>query len=124
AVCPGLLGSWERFRTRFAEPIERDKDPHRRRALSRVVRPFILRRTKSEVLEELPARTEIRRTAELSPAERKRYEDARFEAVAKLAGLAEAETEDHRFQVLAALTRLRQLSCHPKLVDAGWEGSS
>ncbi|MDX1944703.1 MAG: DEAD/DEAH box helicase [Pirellulaceae bacterium] len=127
AVCPGLLGSWDRFRTKFAEPIERQKDSGRRRALARLMRPFILRRTKSEVLEELPDRTEIIRTAELTPDERQRYQAARLAAIADLAGAGESEAggpKDRRFEVLAALTRLRQLACHPKLVDAEWPGGS
>jgi SNF2 family DNA or RNA helicase len=130
SVCPGLLGSWERFRERFAEPIERQKDPHRRRALSRLIRPFILRRTKSEVLEELPQRTEMIRTAEMTKAERQRYEAARLAALADLTGIGDddggkrAGNKDRRFEVLAALTRLRQLACHPKLVDDEWPGGS
>lgn len=127
AVCPGLLGSWDRFRAKFAEPIEKQKDPARKRALSRLMRPFILRRTKSEVLEELPDRTEIIRTAELTKEERQRYQAARLDAIASLAGAGESEkggAADRRFEVLAALTRLRQLACHPRLVDAEWPGGS
>jgi superfamily II DNA or RNA helicase len=127
AVCPGLLGSWDRFRTKFAEPIERQKDARCRRALSRLMRPFILRRTKAEVLEELPERTEIIRTAELTPDENRRYQAARLAAIADLAGAGESQTDgpaDRRFEVLAALTRLRQLACHPRLVDAAWPGGS
>lgn len=127
AISPGLLGSWDRFRERFAEPIERRKDAGRRHALARTVRPFILRRTKSEVLSELPQRTETQLTAELSPKERKLYDDARLSAIAKLVG-GTAKTgknqTDPRFEVLAALTRLRQLACHPGLVDAAWNQSS
>lgn len=127
AVCPGLLGSWDRFRSKFAEPIEKQKDPARKHALSRLMRPFILRRTKSEVLEELPDRTEIIRTAELTKEERQRYHAARLDAIASLAGAGESEkggVADRRFEVLAALTRLRQLACHPRLVDAEWPGGS
>lgn len=123
-VSPGLFGSWERFREVFADPIEKGKVAERKQALSRVLRPFVLRRTKSEVLKELPARTEVQLTAELSDAERKRYEDARLWAVTHLTGL-EAETgQDQRFQVLAALTKLRQLACHPRLIDQAWDKSS
>jgi len=123
AVCPGLFGSWERFRDRFAEPIERRKDSRRRRALSQLLRPFVLRRTKSEVLSELPERTETQLTAELSTEERRMYEETRLRAVAKLSG-AIRSGGDKRFEVLAALTRLRQLACHPKLVDPAWPLSS
>ncbi len=125
AVCPGLLGSWDRFREKFAEPVEKGKDHGRRKALSRLLRPFILRRTKSEVLDELPERTENVRYAEFSAPERELYENARLEIVQRLAGVGEGPGgEDRRFEVLAALTRLRQLACHPRLVDAGWDGTS
>ena len=123
-IAPGLFGSWERFREVFADPIEKGKDSARRHALSRVIRPFILRRTKSEVLTELPARTEIQLTAELSKEERRVYEDARLWAVTNLTNLIGEADKDQRFQVLAALTKLRQLACHPRLVDKTWKLSS
>ncbi|HEY3447276.1 MAG TPA: DEAD/DEAH box helicase [Myxococcales bacterium] len=118
-LTPGLLGSWEQFRDRFATPIERHKDPARREALAKVVRPFILRRGKAQVAPELPPRTELRRAVTLSAAERRLYEEARMAAVADLSGAAGGEAADKRFAVLAALTRLRQLACNPKLYDPG-----
>ncbi|MEI8148023.1 MAG: C-terminal helicase domain-containing protein, partial [Actinomycetes bacterium] len=51
-------------------------------------------------------------------------EDARLGAVAQLSGLVEETGKDQRFQVLAALTKLRQLACHPRLVDKTWDKSS
>ena len=124
-LSPGLLGSWERFRTRFADPIERHKDDERRKSLARLVRPFILRRTKNKVLSELPPRTEILLHAQLSGPERKRYEDARLAAVAELSGVVEKEKAgEQRLRTLAWLTRLRQLACHPRLVDQTWKKSS
>jgi superfamily II DNA or RNA helicase len=124
-VSPGLLGSWDRFRKNFAEPIERHNNRDRLQALGRVVRPFILRRTKKEVLSELPERTEIVRLAELSEAERKKYDAARMAALSELTKQPGAENDPQmRIRVLAWLTRLRQLSCHPKLVDKRWDKSS
>ena len=124
-ISPGLLGSWERFRTRFADPIERHKDDERRESLARLVRPFILRRTKDKVLQELPPRTEIQLTAELSGTERQLYEDARLAAVAELSGITENEKPgEQRMRTLAWLTRLRQLACHPRLVDKTWTKGS
>jgi len=125
-VFPGLLGSWEQFRERFADRIERTRDPEARAALSRVIRPFLLRRTKQEVARELPARTEIHVPIALSKDEAALYEDARLAAVAELGakgrGVRDAQ---RRFQVLAALTRLRLLASHPKLYDASSQvGSS
>jgi SNF2 family DNA or RNA helicase len=117
-VFPGLLGSWELFRRRFAVPIERDRDPDRRRVLATTLRPFLLRRSKAEVARELPTRTEIALPVALSPGERRLYEQARLAAVARLAGLGEqARPEQRRFQVLAAITELRLLACHPRLND-------
>jgi superfamily II DNA or RNA helicase len=118
-VFPGLLGSWEQFRDRFAIPIDRDRDPVAAASLSRLIRPFLLRRTKSEVARELPARTEIEVPVELSDEEAALYEDARLAAVAHLASeTKKLRDEQRRFQVLAALTRLRMLASHPKLYDA------
>jgi len=70
-----------------------------------------VRRTKSEVLEEL---TEIRLDADPSAEERELYQQVRLAALAGLLGAEKGP--DQRFQVLAALTRLRQLACHPRLV--------
>jgi len=116
-VFPGLLGSWELFRERFAVPIERDRDPDRQRALASVLRPFLLRRTKGEVARELPSRTEIDLPVALAPEERRLYDEARLAAVARLGREGGVPPEQRRFQVLAAITRLRLLACHPKLYD-------
>ncbi len=123
-LSPGLLGSWERFRTRFAEPIERQKDDERRESLAQLVRPFILRRTKSTVLTELPPRTEVTLYAELSKAEQGRYEDARISAIAELSGTGSGNDGEQRMKTLAWLTKLRQLACHPRMVDRSWRTGS
>ncbi|MFK8112022.1 MAG: DEAD/DEAH box helicase [Rubripirellula sp.] len=124
-ISPGLLGSWDRFRNRFADPIERHRDDDRRKSLARLVQPFILRRTKNTVLSELPPRTEITLQAELSKAERKLYEDARLAALSELSGTGDdQQAGQQRIRTLAWLTRLRQLACHPKLVDTTWKKSS
>lgn len=125
-LSPGLLGSWDRFRNRFAEPIERHKDPERRESLAKLMRPFILRRTKDKVLKELPPRTEITLQAELSDTERELYEEARVAALAELnaSGGPQDQAGQRRIRTLAWLTRLRQIACHPKLVDPSWTKGS
>jgi SNF2 family DNA or RNA helicase len=110
---PGFFGSEVDFRTRYVVPIERDKDASRSGALARVVRPFLLRRKKADVLAELPARTEVTRAVERTADERKLYEAARQLALAALTGA----DEDARFRVLAEIMRLRRLACHPRLDD-------
>jgi SNF2 family DNA or RNA helicase len=90
-----------------------------------MVRPFILRRTKSEVLTELPPRTEVVLSVELSPAERKKYDAARFAALADLTAPKDGDNDQKkRIRVLTWLMRLRQLACHVRLVDDKWKKSS
>ena len=122
AVVPGLFGSWEAFKHKFVIPIEVDKDSNARRALSKVVRPFILRRTKAEVLEELPSRTEQVLYAELSDEERALYESVRLKALEDIE--KDGSGEKSRFKILAALTKLRQIACHPAMVLEDWDGPS
>lgn len=124
-VAPGVFGSWDQFRVRFAIPIEKDNDPERRDALRKRLMPFVLRRTKKEVLSDLPSRTEMNLMVELSPAERKRYDAVRASAIREAESIAKAsEEQEQRFRILALLTRLRQLACHPRLVDETWNESS
>ena len=112
---PGLLGSLESFNSRFAGPIEIDQDPAARNRLKRLLKPFILRRLKTQVLEELPSRTEIILHVELSEAETALYESIRAAAMERLSGKG-AEEGRQQFQVLAELTRLRLACCNPALV--------
>jgi superfamily II DNA or RNA helicase len=124
-VAPGVLGSWEQFRKRFASPIEKDGNIDRREALANVIAPFVLRRSKAEVLSDLPERTETNLMVDLSAEERKRYDQMRIAAVSELDEIGdESLSHDQRFKVLQMLTRLRQLSCHIGLVDDKWTGSS
>ena len=113
---PGLFGSQKSFEDRFAVPIQRDGSASARSTLRRLVHPFILRRTKSQVMEELPAKTEIVREIELSREEAALYEAARKNALKELQEIKDKNSGPGRLQILAALTRLRQLCCNPKLV--------
>ncbi len=114
-INPGLLGSRERFRQRFALPIEAG-DEVAREQLQRLVRPFILRRRKDEVLKDLPEKTEIVLDVKLSKKEQTFYEALRLHALKKLSD-GTATDGQKRIQILAELMRLRQAACHPRLVD-------
>ena len=83
-INPGMLGSTEHYRRHFATPVERDGDPAARARLRRLVAPFVLRRLKTEVLDDLPPRTEIVLHVDLSPAEASLYEALRRRAVEDL----------------------------------------
>ncbi|MBN93902.1 MAG: helicase SNF2 [Deltaproteobacteria bacterium] len=117
-ITPGLLGSAQEFRQRFVVPIERQRSRGHRRALSQLLRPFTLRRLKSDVASQLPPKTSVVVEVSLSPEERKLYNAVRLAALTGLSPDPKKPGADvGRFQVLAALTRLRQLACHPRLHD-------
>lgn len=111
-INPGLLGSLQQFNKRFANPIEQQQDHAKRLALKTLIQPFMLRRLKSQVLEELPAKTRITLEVELNTEEAALYEAIRQQALKKLAGKSQA----NHIQILAEITRLRRMCCHPSLV--------
>lgn len=118
-VNPGLLGSYEDFGRRFITPIEVGKDKDRQKELDRIVHPFMLRRTKEKVLNELPEKTEIYQTVELSKEELAIYEVIRQKAEDML----EAEdSEKVSVNTLAEITRLRQAACSAQLIEKTWKG--
>jgi superfamily II DNA or RNA helicase len=121
-INPGLLGTADQFQLRFAGPIEKAQDKRAESAararLKRLTQPFILRRTKSQVLTELPPRTEIVLPVELSAEETALYESLRREALDKLASL-EAPQSQKSIAILAEMMRLRRACCNPELVAPG-----
>ena len=112
---PHYLGSFESFNRRFAIPIERDGDREARLRLRRMIQPFILRRTKEQVLEELPAKTEITLRVEMGEEEFAFYEALRRAAVETFSDGGTAE--DRRLQIFAELMKLRRACCSASLVD-------
>ncbi len=116
-INPGLLGSLRAFRERFAIPIEKDRDRVTQEQLQALIRPFILRRHKRDVLKELPEKTEIVLSVNLSPPEQAFYEALRRTAVESLERDPEASGGTQHLKVLAQIMRLRRACCNPKLVD-------
>ncbi len=115
---PGLLGSIDYFNETFAYPIERNHDQNRSDQLRRLVQPFILRRRKDDVLKDLPAKTEITLTAELTQEERAFYEALRRRAIMTLEGGSNDMKEgEKQLRILAEIMKLRRAACHPRLVD-------
>ncbi|HJW24778.1 MAG TPA: DEAD/DEAH box helicase [Rhodocyclaceae bacterium] len=118
---PGLLGSLKRFNERFVTPIEKNRDRNAQKLLRRLIGPFILRRTKAQVLPELPPRTELLLTVEADADEAAHYEALRREAAdAADQVLAEAPAGQAKLNVLALLTRLRRAACDPRLTTPGF----
>ncbi|MFF0001490.1 DEAD/DEAH box helicase [Streptomyces avermitilis] len=109
---PGLLGPLTAFRDRHARAIESGEDPQAAERLSRLVRPFLLRRRKSDpgIAPELPAKTETDRVVPLTAEQAILYEAVVRETMAKI---AEAEGIARRGLVLKLLTALKQICNHP-----------
>ncbi|MCK5648077.1 MAG: DEAD/DEAH box helicase, partial [Gammaproteobacteria bacterium] len=114
-INPGLLGSLQSFNKQFASPIENNHDKEASNRLKNLIKPFILRRMKSDVLTELPSRTEITVHVDLSDDETAFYEALRRQAVERIAEI-EDEPGQKRIKILAEIMRLRRACCHPKLV--------
>ncbi len=123
---PGLLGDEPTFREQFRKPIEGSRDQERLAVLGALIGPFLLRRTRASVLDELPPREDITEEIELSLAERKRYLALRNECAKHLENekTARKPPSQMRIMLLAALTRLRQMACDVRLVDPEFTGPS
>jgi superfamily II DNA or RNA helicase len=116
-LLPGLLGRARMFSEIFRTPIEKQGDEGMRRRLAARVRPFLLRRTKEQVLQELPPRTEVVRWIELEGGQRDIYESLRVVFDKKLRqALTEHGARRSQIMILDALLKLRQVCCDPRLL--------
>ncbi|GAB4470307.1 MAG: hypothetical protein Kow0088_03060 [Anaerolineales bacterium] len=122
---PGLLGSLEAFRREFANPIEGEGDEESAETLRKLVYPFILRRTKSQVAPELPPREERVVYTQMGEEQQKLYQRMRDYYREIILGRSEQEENNNqRMKILEGLLRLRQISIHPALVDATFQGEA
>ena len=112
---PGLLGSASQFQERFAGPIERQQDPAVRQRLRRIIAPFLLRRTKAQVLQDLPPRTVIVHLVQPREAERALQEAMRRQAREEVEKAAQ-DKKGPQIRMLAELMKLRRAACDPRLV--------
>jgi len=119
-TAPGLLGTPAQFGQSYRRPLEHgdDADGQLMARLRRRVAPFLLRRTKEDVALDLPPKQEQVLDVELVPAHRHIYDRHLQRERQRILGLAE-DLEHNQVEVLAALTRLRQLAIDPALVEEG-----
>jgi len=115
----GLLGSINYFKHEFIVPIERDKSPAATEKLQKLVQPFLLRRTKEQVAKYLPTLTEETIIVEMTYEQAEIYEaDKSAVRNVLINTFRDAGIQKSTFFVLQALTRLRQIAIHPKLIDS------
>ncbi|MEZ4308750.1 MAG: SNF2-related protein [Polyangiaceae bacterium] len=115
-VSPGLLGPLDRFEQRFSRPIEAG-DYKAAQRLRNTIHPFILRRTKQEVAQDLPEKIEMDQICDLTGEQRQVYMQIAREVRAQVMGEVErVGLAKSQIQILAGLTRLRQAACDPRLL--------
>ena len=123
-LMPGFLYPYETFRGMFETPIVKSQDEEAAELLRRMVTPFILRRLKKDVLKDLPDKIEEVRYAGMEKDQQKLY-DAQVVLMKKtLESQNEEEFNRNRIQILAELTRIRQICCDPSLCFESYTGSS
>jgi superfamily II DNA or RNA helicase len=116
-LAPGFLGGQKSFKSRYRTPIEKFGDADRQDALNRRIRPFMLRRTKEEVITELPPKTEIVEPIEMETNQRAIYEAIRLSMHAKVqAAIAQKGLARSGIIILDALLKMRQACCDPRLL--------
>ncbi|MCD7844845.1 MAG: DEAD/DEAH box helicase, partial [Oscillospiraceae bacterium] len=122
-LMPGYLYPYAQFRTQLETPIS-EGDTAALTRLQRMTGPFILRRKKENVLRELPEKISTIRYVELTPEQRLLYRAQEQQLRQHLLASSSQEVSREQIQVLAALTRLRQLCCTPELYLEGYHGGS
>ena len=116
-LMPRFLGDARQFRTRFRTPIEQHGDEDQRQRLARRIAPFMLRRSKSDVIDELPEKTQVIRSVTLDSKQAGLYESIRLameERVRK--SIAQKGLSRSHITILDALLKLRQVCCDPRLL--------
>jgi len=115
---PGMLGTFSQFREEFVQPIERNHDQHKQAKLHKLIEPFILRRTKSEVAKDLPELTETLRNCAMTEEHQRFYEEKKSQIRNLILEQVEKQGMNKaRFFILGGLMRLRLIANHPALVD-------
>lgn len=123
-LMPGYLYSYKRFKDELESPVAESKDDVARMRLSRLVRPFILRRLKKDVLKELPDKIEEVVYARMEGRQNSLYQAREKQLLMTLSKQTEEEFKTQKLQMLAELTALRQICCDPSLVYENYEHES
>lgn len=122
---PGLLGTQSFFREVYQIPIEKKQDKEKLRRLQALSKPFILRRKKEQVAPELPEKIEYLQYCSLTPDQKNEYETAKsFYRNSIMSEIEDKGLAKSQLLIIQGLTKLRQLACHPRLVDQNYEGDS
>jgi len=123
-IMPGYLFNYNHFKKNYESPIVKSNDEEAVRSLKRLCTPFILRRMKKDVLKELPEKTETIVYSMMEEEQKKLYTANLLKMKKDLAEKMAQSTGENKLEVLAMLTKLRQLCCDPSLVYDDYKGGS
>src|SRR5690606_9878087 len=121
----GLLGSQSTFKKQFLQPIEKKNDTEKAKKLYGMIKPFVLRRLKTQVATDLPEKVIQVKYSTMTPEQEKAYEEVKSYYREKIIeDLYEEGANRQQFTLLRGLTQLRQIANHPKLTEVDYEGDS
>lgn len=124
-IMPGYLFSYKKFKQQYEVPIVKDNDEIAIKKLKNLIEPFILRRTKKQVLTELPDKTITVLNNEMQDEQLKIYMSYLTRAKAEISQeISDKGIEKSQIKILATLMRLRQICCHPSLFISNYDGES
>jgi SNF2 family DNA or RNA helicase len=124
-INPGLLGAQSYFKNEYLIPIEKKGDEMKAKKLNSIIKPFILRRLKSQVATDLPEKTEQIHYTNMTVDQEKKYEEVKSYYRDRIMEKIDKEgLSNSRFVLLEGLTKLRQISNHPRMVDANYHSDS
>ena len=123
-LMPGFLYSYKKFREEVEIPVVQNSDEDAMKRLQKMIRPFVLRRLKKEVLTDLPDKLEENMFAQLTGEQQKLYDAHVKRMMLTLDKQSEEEFKSSKITILAELTRLRQICCDPSLVFEDYKGDS
>ena len=123
-LMPGFLYPYAYFRSELEQPIVENKDVIAATRLQQLVRPFIMRRLKTDVLKELPDKLEHAVYAQMTDEQNKLYTATALKLQKDLERQSDSMFKTNKIQILAELTKLRQLCCDPALIYQNYHGGS
>ena len=124
-INPGLLGNQSFFKNEFLYPIEKQNDQDKTKKLYSIIKPFILRRHKSQVATELPEKVESIKYCNMTASQEEQYEEVKSYFRNKiLEQIENMGVNKSQMMLLQGLTKLRQIANHPKMTDQDYEGDS
>ena len=123
-LMPGFLGSYPDFRKKYELPIVKEQDKEAEDQLANMVIPFILRRLKKDVLRDLPDKDEEIVLVKMNKKQADLYNMQTQKIIAQLNGQGDEDFKRSRFQILAQITKLREICCDPHLLYENYHGKS